>query len=224
MRAASLLIVALCAAAPQAPAQDAMKVDSKHHTVLLENDQARVLKARYGPKEKSVMHEHAPHVLIFLEDVQVKSTLQRGGVVDMGGRAGEVRFVESVTHSVENTGDRPAQVIMVELKPRPPLPPRAAALDPVKVASGHHKVEYEDDRVRVLRIRLGGREKTAEHEHPHAIMVYLTDLDARHSLAGGKSRKASGRRGEIAWSPPERHAVENLSDRPAEMILVELKR
>src|SRR5215216_1902927 len=139
------LSIFLCIAAPTVLAQDALKVDSKHHTSLLENDQVRVLKARYNPKEKSVMHEHAPHVLIFLDDVQVQATLSSGRVMDASGKAGEVRFVEAVTHSVENTGDKPAQVILVEVKPRPALAPKPLALDPVKVDPERHKVEFEND-------------------------------------------------------------------------------
>jgi hypothetical protein len=37
-------------------AQDPVKVDAKHYTVEVENDKVRVLRIRYGPREKSVMH------------------------------------------------------------------------------------------------------------------------------------------------------------------------
>jgi hypothetical protein len=39
-------------------AQDPTVVDAKHYKVMFENEQVRVLKITYGPKEKSVMHEH----------------------------------------------------------------------------------------------------------------------------------------------------------------------
>jgi quercetin dioxygenase-like cupin family protein len=224
MRRVSLLSIFLCIAAPTVFAQDAMKVDSKHHTLLFENDQARVLKVRYDPKERSVMHEHAPHVMIFLEDAQVRATLAQGRVRDSGGKAGEVRFNESVTHSVENVGGKPAQVILVEVKPRPPLAARASGFDPVKVDAEHHTVEFEDDRVRVLRMKLKPNETTKEHEHPNGLVVYLTSVDLKHRLAGGKSKNVSGKRGDVAWTPPERHTVENRGGATAEMILIELRR
>ncbi len=41
--------------APIALAQDPVNVDAKHYKVMFENDQVRVLKIHYNPKEKSVM-------------------------------------------------------------------------------------------------------------------------------------------------------------------------
>ena len=54
--------------APILSAQDAVKVDPKHYTVVSENDQVRVLKIHYGPHEKSVMHSHPAAVAVFLTD------------------------------------------------------------------------------------------------------------------------------------------------------------
>jgi hypothetical protein len=38
--------------------------------------------------------------------------------------------------------------------------------DPVKVDPSHYKVELEKDRVRVLRINYGPRERSVMHGHP----------------------------------------------------------
>jgi hypothetical protein len=43
-------------------AQDPINVDPKHYKVEMENDRVRVLRIRYGPHEKSVMHGHPPSV------------------------------------------------------------------------------------------------------------------------------------------------------------------
>ena len=40
------------------------------------------------------------------------------------------------------------------------------AQDAVKVDPSHHKVEFENDQVRVLRIRFGPGEESVMHEHP----------------------------------------------------------
>jgi len=45
---------------PNLPAQDAVKADSAHYTVVSENDQVRILKVHYGAGEKSVMHSRRP--------------------------------------------------------------------------------------------------------------------------------------------------------------------
>src|SRR5258707_3560504 len=50
-------VMCLCSAS-MLRAQDAVKVDPKHYSVVSENDQVRILKVHYGPHEKSVMHSH----------------------------------------------------------------------------------------------------------------------------------------------------------------------
>jgi quercetin dioxygenase-like cupin family protein len=61
-----------------AVAQDPTVVDANHYKVMFENDQVRVLKITYGPKEKSVMHEHPNAVAVFLTDGQMKFQLADG--------------------------------------------------------------------------------------------------------------------------------------------------
>ena len=57
---------------------DAVKVDPKHYKVVIDNDQVRVLRATYGPHEKSVMHEHPASVAVFMSDGHSKFTLPDG--------------------------------------------------------------------------------------------------------------------------------------------------
>ena len=47
----------------------------------------------------------------------------------------------------------------------------ALAQDPVAVAPGQYKVEFEDDDVRVLRVVYAPGEKSAMHEHPDSVAV-----------------------------------------------------
>jgi hypothetical protein len=51
----------------------------------------------------------------------------------------------------------------------------ARAQDPVKVAPKHYKVEFENEQVRVLRVHLGPKESMPMHEHPPAVLTFLTD-------------------------------------------------
>jgi quercetin dioxygenase-like cupin family protein len=67
-----LFLTFFCIAAPIAFAQDPVKVDAKHYSVMLDNDQVRVLKIRYGVKEKSVMHEHPAHHKVVFENDRVR--------------------------------------------------------------------------------------------------------------------------------------------------------
>src|ERR1041384_8580787 len=78
----SVVAVAWVFTAAGARAQDAAKVDAKHYTVALENDQVRVLKVHYGPGEKSAMHSHPNTVAVFLTDGKVKFTFPDGKTED----------------------------------------------------------------------------------------------------------------------------------------------
>lgn len=101
----------------------------------------------------------------------------------------------------------------------------ASAQDPAKVDPTHYKVEYKDDRVRVLRISFGPHEKSVMHEHPTAsCLVRLTDEHTRHVAPDGKATESQGKAGTVECNDhPGRdvHNPENLSDSRLEMILIE---
>ena len=97
-------------------AQDAVKVDPTHYKVEFENDQVRVLRITYGPGEKGVMHSHPEGMVITLNDANGKFTFPDGKTMDAKFKAGEFRWVDAQTHQGENTGDKPFEVIQIELK------------------------------------------------------------------------------------------------------------
>src|SRR5438445_13759224 len=100
----ALCSVALCLGlAPIALAQDAVKVDPKHYSVVSENDQVRILKAHYGPHEKSVMHSHPATVAVFVTDGKAHFAFPDGKTVDENLKAGDARYAPAVTHLPENT-------------------------------------------------------------------------------------------------------------------------
>jgi len=99
-----------------AVAQDPTAVDAKHYKVMFENDQVRVLKITYGPKEKSVMHEHPNAVAVFLVDGQIKFELADGKSQDAAVKAGQAMFTPAGKHLPQNVGDKPFEVVLVELK------------------------------------------------------------------------------------------------------------
>jgi quercetin dioxygenase-like cupin family protein len=99
-----------------ATAQDAVKVDPAHYKVEMENDQVRVLRFHYGAHEKSVMHSHPNAVAVFLTDGKVKFNFPDGKSQDASGKAGEVQYTPAQVHNPENTGDKPMDGIVIELK------------------------------------------------------------------------------------------------------------
>lgn len=97
-------------------AQDAVAADPKHYTVEFENDQVRVLRIKYGPHEKSVMHEHPANVAVFLTDIDGKFTMPDGTTADAIMKAGSVQWDAGGKHLPENVSDKPFELILVELK------------------------------------------------------------------------------------------------------------
>jgi len=98
------------------------------------------------------------------------------------------------------------------------------AQEPVAVNSKVVKVEFENDRIRVLRVHYGPHEKRDMEGHPAKIIVALTGSYIRMTLPDGTSRESRPEPGTVTWTEPERYAVQNLSNGPMEDIEVELKR
>ena len=97
-------------------AQDPVLADSKHYRVEFENDQVRVLRARYGPGEKSVMHAHPNALAVFVTDAHVKFTFPDGKSQETTNKAGTVMWTPATVHLPENVGDQPLEVLVLELK------------------------------------------------------------------------------------------------------------
>ena len=102
--------------APILSAQDAVKVDPKHYTVVSENDQVRVLKIHYGPHEKSVMHSHPAAVAVFLTDANGQFSYPDGKKENFAVKAGNAQYGAAQIHLPENTSDTAFDLILVELK------------------------------------------------------------------------------------------------------------
>jgi len=109
----------LCVTAVGAMAQDAAKADPKHYTVEFENDHVRVLRIKYGPGEKSVMHSQPAGVVIYLADTNTRFTFPDGKTQERPAKAGQVQDAPGETHLPENLGDQTFEAILVELKAAP---------------------------------------------------------------------------------------------------------
>jgi quercetin dioxygenase-like cupin family protein len=116
-------VLALFASAVPALAQDAVKVDPKHYKVEFENAQIRVLRVTYASHEKSVMHEHPPNMAVFLTDGHAQFTTPDGKKVDAPVKAGTTQWDPGGKHLPENVGDKPFELIVVELKGSPRAAP-----------------------------------------------------------------------------------------------------
>ena len=105
-----------------------------------------------------------------------------------------------------------------------PVEEESVSKDPVKVDSKHYKVEFENEKVRVLRIKYGSHEKSIMHGHPNAVAVFLADSQAKFTYPDGKTENIKMKAGQTAWFPPVEHLPENTSSKPISLIFVELKK
>ena len=220
------LLLAILIGLSPAPvaAQDTVKVSPNDYKVEIENDWVRVLRVKWGPHERTPMQEHLASVVVYLTDCHQRITGADGKAQEVRRKAGEVSYTDAVKHAEENLSDQPSEAAVVELKPGAPkglswpLP-----LDPVRLDPRYHIVLFENDRVRVIRTILEPHIKSPLHEHPHYVVVYLTDLHTTMTLADGRQVDNPRKPGDIAWRDALKHVTENIGDRTAMEIQVELK-
>ena len=99
------------------------------------------------------------------------------------------------------------------------------ALDPTVVDPAHFKTEFENEYVRVIRIKPErGHLVTHEHPAPGAVVVALSDVELRLTTTDGTSRRISYKAGDARWSATtQAHQDEITSDGRAELIRIEPK-
>ena len=97
-------------------AENLEKLDPEVYTVLLENDQVRVLECRYQPGWKSPMHSHPNAIVYPFKNSKIKFTFPDDKTIEKEFKAGQVVWIEAVTHSAENVGNAASHALIVELK------------------------------------------------------------------------------------------------------------
>ena len=95
--------------------------------------------------------------------------------------------------------------------------------DPVKVDAKHYKVEFENEKVRVLHITYAPGEKSVMHKHSASCVVFLTDQTFNFTLPDGTTEPASVPAGALGCSDANIHLPENIGKEAAEFIMIEFK-
>jgi hypothetical protein len=94
-------------------------VELKHHRTRTGrgNDCVRVLRIKYGPGEKSALHEHPDAVAIMLTEGTVNVHLP-GGKMEPGQPMvpGSAAWTPATVHLPENVGTKAMEVLFVEMK------------------------------------------------------------------------------------------------------------
>lgn len=86
------------------------------------------------------------------------------------------------------------------------------------------KVEFENEQIRVVRIRFGPHSKIPMHDAPDVVTVALTPGHLRLTFPDGAIQELDYQSGQTGWVPAQTHAGENMGDAPLEFIAVQLKR
>jgi hypothetical protein len=91
--------------------------------------------------------------------------------------------------------------------------------DAVSADAKHYSVIFENDIVRVLRVRLGAGENTPAHNHSAYCAIELTDS----SLREGDGPVSESKAGEVFCGDALSHAPRNVGKALAESVVVEFK-
>jgi len=97
---------------------DAVRADPAHYSVSFENELVRLLRVKYGPGEKSVMHRHTASCVVFLTDQTFNFTLPDGTTEPASVPGGALGCSDGNVHLPQNIGPAAAEFIMVEFKDR----------------------------------------------------------------------------------------------------------
>ena len=84
-------------------------------------------------------------------------------------------------------------------------------LDPIKVAPHIFELEFENDRVRVIRQTIRNGETQPLHAHPDRVVVYLQTCAWLENDDQGGERMQSFKYGEVVWAEAETHGGETAT-------------
>lgn len=91
------------------------------------------------------------------------------------------------------------------------------------VAPAGHRVLLENDRVRVLEVRIRPGETSGMHEHPPCVVYALSSARVRFAFPDGTGRESEIKEGDTNWSEGGWHEVHNVGSTEDLGIIVELK-
>lgn len=95
--------------------------------------------------------------------------------------------------------------------------------DAPTVSPDVYKVVAEDERVRVLSVRLAPGELTHLHTHPETVSIMQTGGTVRFTDPTGQTQEVTLSAGEPVLLPATVHTTQNVGDTELLGVLVELK-
>ena len=171
------------------------------HEGAFENEHVRVFQIVPGDgQEPSPRDPETPMVRVGLNGVSVRC---------------DGKFPPEAADSVE-------QEVWVEVKSAPEHS-EPGELDAVALDPDRYRVEFEDERVRMVRLRFEPGEQGSMVAHPSRVLVTLTDVHVKVAFPDGSVDERQAPAGIAGWLTAETVQMENLADEPLEVVLVEPK-
>ncbi len=100
--------------------------------------------------------------------------------------------------------------------------PEKPSLDPVELDPDKFEVRLDNERVRVLEVRMLPGAKHAMHWHPAHLIYALTSYTFKDTYPDGTTKVGQRRAGGIVWSNELTHAAENFGNSPIHALIIEL--
>ncbi len=99
------------------PKLDAVLVAPHRFQVILETEQVRVIRTRFGNGDRAPLHEHVlPRVVVYFTDYHFGIRGDDGQLVEVKGNAGDVVMAGAGKHSETNRSNALLDMVAVEIK------------------------------------------------------------------------------------------------------------
>ena len=95
--------------------------------------------------------------------------------------------------------------------------------DAASAAPDVYKVVFENDRVRLLEVRMKPGAASALHSHPDYLVHALTSGKVRLTGADGEGGEVEINAGDSLWRDAEEHTARNIGDTELVALFFELK-
>jgi hypothetical protein len=223
-------------AAPKDQSKDPLKVAPQAYKLEFENEWVRVMRVRYGAREKIAEHYHTerPSAYVYLNDagpvIFRHVDLPYGDITRAAVKAGSFRVYRGLkeVHAVENPGNTPSEFLRVEFKTEPVNQPSLRGKfhrEPVAPGENFLKVQFENEQVRITRMVIAPHrtmDQLTKATEP-ALLVALTQSKLQAAGPKGKAR-VSLEMGKTRWlGVGQQEELENSGDAPLELLRFEFK-
>ena len=165
-------------------------------------------------------------MLIYFQPGSEEITAENGKKLNLQWKAGEAKWSPAGgTHTSQITSGAPVtRLSRWRSREGDPSKTVGDTLDPLRVDPDDYKLEFENSQVRVIRVRMAPQRQVPMHEHAlDRVVVCLTDQNSSMTTPGGETETVHHKAGDANWGGPTRHKEFNLSDKPLEVVVVELK-